>query len=64
MTLTPQKFLNYNEAARYLSLSAQTLRRAVDAGRLRALRPGGSRCVRFAVADLDAFATGSAPEGD
>ena len=53
-----KRLLSYANASRYLSMSTQTLRRAVDSGKLRAVRPGGGRAVRFDIADLDRFARG------
>jgi excisionase family DNA binding protein len=50
------RWFSYAEAARYTGLSAQTLRRLVDAGRLRVARPA-PRVVRFDLRDLDALMT-------
>ena len=57
-TETERRFLSYSEASEYCGVSAQTLRRAVDDGRLRAYRPAG-RTVLFAVRDLDRFIRGT-----
>ncbi len=52
--------LDYRAAAAYLSVSPTTLRRAVDAGRLRPTRLG--RRVLFRVADLEEFLAAAAGE--
>jgi excisionase family DNA binding protein len=46
------------DAAAYTSLSPQTIRRLIDAGKLRSFRVGGRRLVAFS--DLDALVRGSA----
>jgi excisionase family DNA binding protein len=49
---TTHRYLTYARAAAYASVSAQTLRRWVDSGRLRAYRPS-ERIVLFDVRELD-----------
>jgi excisionase family DNA binding protein len=58
-TATEARYLSYPAAARYCGVSEQTLRRAVDAGRLRVYRPTGGRLVVFDRAELDEFIHGS-----
>ena len=56
---TAQRYLSYADAARYSGMSEQTLRRLVEAGRLRAYRPTGQRKVVFDRVELDALIQGS-----
>jgi excisionase family DNA binding protein len=60
-TAHEQRYMAYPAAARYTGMSEQTLRRAVDAGKLkvyRPTRPTGGRLVVFDVRELDAFIRG------
>jgi excisionase family DNA binding protein len=59
-TDTMQRYLSYPAAARYSGMSEQTLRRLVEAGRLKAYRPTGSRKVIFDVRELDELIQSSA----
>lgn len=56
---TEQRYLTYAAAVAYTGMSAMTLRRAVEAGRLKACRPEGQRAVRFDVRELDRFVRGN-----
>jgi excisionase family DNA binding protein len=58
-TAQEQRYLNYADASRYTGMSEQTLRRMVDAGRVRVYRPTGGRLVLFDVRELDAFVRGN-----
>ena len=50
-----EALLDINGAARFLGVSASSLRRWTNSGRLACLRVGGRRERRFRVADLVAF---------
>lgn len=54
MLVTNEKELNYQEAAEYLKLSVDMVRRKVARRELRAIRYG-HKTVRFKPVDLDAF---------
>jgi excisionase family DNA binding protein len=51
--------MGYAAAARYCGMSAQTLRRLAEAGRLKVYRPTAARLVVFDRAELDEFIHGS-----
>jgi len=57
---TEVRFLSYKGAAIYCGMSQMTLRRLVDAGKLKTYRPTGEdgRLVVFDRAELDAFILG------
>ena len=63
-TETAQRYLTYPTASRNCGMSQQTLRRMVEAGRLRAYRPTGGRKVVFDVRELDALVRGEASPGE
>ena len=50
---TTQRYMSYADASRYSGMSEQTLRRLVEAGRLKVYRPTGSRKVVFDRLQLD-----------
>lgn len=52
--------LSVREAARRVGVSEKTIRRYIDAGRLRAFR-FGSKLIRVDIADLDAMLTAAHP---
>jgi excisionase family DNA binding protein len=54
-TASETRYLNYPAASRYCGISEQTLRRLVEAGRLKVYRPTGGRLVVFDRAELDEF---------
>ena len=56
---TEQRYMPYREAARYTGMSEMTLRRQVEAGRLKVFRPTAGRLVVFDRDDLDRFVRGS-----
>ena len=47
------QWLKLREATAYVHVSAATLRREIRAGRLRAARVGGRRCIRLRRESLD-----------
>jgi excisionase family DNA binding protein len=61
-TYTVQRFFSYRAAAIYCGMSAQSLRRLVQTGKLKTYRPTGGRLVVFDRAELDAFVHSSGAE--
>lgn len=55
---TLQRYLTYQTAAAYIGISVATLRRMVDAGKVRTY-PLGERLVRFDRLELDQYVRGS-----
>jgi excisionase family DNA binding protein len=55
-----QRYVDYPEASRYAGLSAMTLRRLIEAGKLHAYRPTRSRKVLLDRLELDALIQASA----
>jgi excisionase family DNA binding protein len=56
---TEVRFMGYKAAAIYCGMSEMTLRRLVEAGKLKTYRPTGGRLVVFDRAELDALIHGS-----
>jgi excisionase family DNA binding protein len=54
MKTTEDEYLTYNQVARMLKCHRQTVRNAVDAGRLKAYKfgPGRRKMVRFKTSDV------------
>lgn len=57
------RLVGMGEAMRMLALSRSTVRRMIAAGRLKVIRPTGSRAIRFRYGDLQAFIAGSPAHG-
>ena len=53
------RLLTVSEAAEYLRLAPEVVRRKVREGKLRARRLNGSRAIRFTLADLRRATNGS-----
>ena len=59
MSTEQQRYLSYRGAAQYVGRSEMWLRRHVEAGHLKAYRPGGGRAVLIDRLELDEFIRGT-----